>query len=136
MNQTLPAKNLRRISPHVVRSLVNVVISIFTLPWSSEANTRISLFTSPASSIGRRTPSPTRSINNNRQNDNEIDISLEMDQNSENISRDRKFTADGMLAPEMSKQPENHILTSAKIYVEALWNEGWKNEIIELVKEF
>ncbi|CAG8705887.1 2454_t:CDS:2, partial [Gigaspora rosea] len=133
MNQTLPAKNLRRISPPVVRSLVNVVVSIFTLPWPEPI--RNSLFTPSTTPKNRRTPSSSGGVSINQQSDNEFDISPEVDQLSENISRGRKFTSDGMLMPEMSKQPDNHVLISAKSYIEALWNEGWKNEIIELVKE-
>jgi hypothetical protein len=45
-------------------------------------------------------------------------------------------TTDGLLTPKSMKQSsETDVLKLAKIYVEYLWNEGWKNEVIELVKE-
>ncbi|CAG8460271.1 1797_t:CDS:10 [Diversispora eburnea] len=40
-----------------------------------------------------------------------------------------------LLIPGVQKQSDNDALKLAKLYIESFWSEGWKNEIIELLKE-
>ncbi|CAJ0834999.1 1470_t:CDS:2, partial [Entrophospora sp. SA101] len=93
----LPPKDLRRMSPQVIRSLISVLVSIFTLSWPELA---------PQRSSSLSTPNAT-----------------------DNHSSSSSFTQ------RVPKQTDIEILSLAKKYVEDLWNEGWKMEVIELVKE-
>ncbi|CAG8443207.1 2888_t:CDS:10 [Ambispora leptoticha] len=99
LNQSLPAKNLRNISSHVVKSLVSVIISIFSTQ-------------SQDSTIPRSSSLSTSTIDFNAQNSSTLKSS-----------------------PIESHAPEMAVIDLAKKYFEDLWNEGWKAEIIQLVKE-
>ncbi|CAG8440635.1 13586_t:CDS:10 [Ambispora gerdemannii] len=99
LNQSLPAKNLRNISSHVVKSLVSVIISIFSLQFQDSALPR-------SSSLSTST----------------------VDFFARNSSTLKSSTIE-------SHTTEIAVINLAKKYFEDLWNEGWKTEIIQLVKE-
>ncbi|RIA93880.1 hypothetical protein C1645_873837 [Glomus cerebriforme] len=121
LNQNLPLKNLRDMSPHVVRSLVSVVVSIFALPWPDN------------NPHGQTTKIPVQSSNVTN-NDQKMSGNDTNNEPSTRPSLNRM--TDGLLIPGSLKQSsEVDILKLAKTYIEILWNEGWKNEVIELIKE-
>jgi hypothetical protein len=130
LNQNLPPKNLRSMPPHIVRSLVSVVVSFFALPWPDNNS----------QSSKKQNNLPIQNLNNNQkmngnETDNETsagDIDLKYKKTRPSIN----VINDGLLTPGSLKQSsEIDILKLAKIYIEYLWNEGWKNEVVELVKE-
>ncbi|CAG8564091.1 484_t:CDS:10 [Funneliformis caledonium] len=130
LNQYLPSKNLKNISLHVVRSLINVVVSIFALSWSDTSTRSLSL---TASNKQNNNHSNQKTSGNESGTENEHSRSSSKGSAGQNLT----ITSDGLLTPGISKQSsEIDVLKLAKNYVESLWNEGWKNEVIELIKEF
>jgi hypothetical protein len=139
LNQNLLPKNLRNMPSNIVRTLVSVVVSVFALPWSdNNSQNNPSL----ATSSNTNTLPAQNSNNNKKMSGNEADTTFSGNENSaENIDskstrKNTIVTDSGLLTPGNLKQSsEVDILKLAKTYVESLWNEGWKDEVIELVKE-
>ncbi|CAG8478616.1 21100_t:CDS:10 [Rhizophagus irregularis] len=130
LNQNLPPKNLRSMPSHIVRSLVSVVVSIFALPWPDNNS----------QSSKKQYNLPIRSSSNNQkmsgnETDNETSAG-DIDSKYKNTRPSLNKINDGLLTPGSIRQSsEIDILRLAKTYIEYLWNEGWKNEVVELVKE-
>ncbi|CAI2174454.1 19165_t:CDS:10 [Funneliformis geosporum] len=139
LNQYLPAKNLKNISSHVVRSLINVVVSIFALSWADISPRSSSLSTSnkqnniPVQSYNDHSNQKTNGSEPGTENENYINL---RPSSKGSAGSNLATTSDGLLTPGGSKQSSAiDVLKLAKDYVESLWNEGWKNEVIELIKE-
>ncbi|CAG8439047.1 1095_t:CDS:10 [Acaulospora morrowiae] len=131
LNKYFPAKDLRDMPSHIVRSLAKVALSSFILARADDSPSRTSSFM-PTTENQRSTFIPK----------NESSASIDIQQSYDDSRRkssekekspDRQPSLDDSRANH--KQTDNEILRLARSYIKSLWGEGWKKEIIGLVKE-